>query len=113
MVTKETSSCSTPLKTNITIRINNWKEKKGEGKRKEKKKKKLGGVGRETITALQICNNQLMARERNAIASVTKFSVSIHRPNKPLLSMQIFQTQAYTAVFTHHCTAYTTCFLHK
>lgn len=54
-----------------------------------------------------------MARERNAIASDTKFSVSLHRPNKPLLSMQILQNQAYTAVFTHHCTAYMTCFLHK
>lgn len=65
------------------------------------------------MTALQICNNQLMARERNAIASVRKFSVSLHQPNKLLLSMQRFQNQAYTAVFTHHCTAYMTCFLHK
>lgn len=54
-----------------------------------------------------------MARERNAIASVTKFSASLHWLNRPLLSMQIFQNQAYTAVFTHHCTAYMTCFLHK
>lgn len=65
------------------------------------------------MTALQICNNQLMVRARNAIASVTKFSVSLHRPNKPLLLMQKSRNQASTAAFTHHCTAYMTCFLQK
>lgn len=56
MVTKETSSCSPPVKTNIAIRTNNMKERKGGGKGKKKKKK--------AMTALQICNNQLMAREK-------------------------------------------------